>query len=178
MLIRNVLNIGTNAKVFMRVIDKNGDISENLQLHGSTDHKSKFERGRTDEFDIGTSKQLNGIDQIELWTDEKGLGSGWFPKYVEVTDNKTGDIACFPVNQYLNQKNGGIEGNPLRLKRITGDRPCQELVEESHDNDNESEELNTSSNVKLPNLYKSTFSVITKTGRTGFLGLGAAGTNA
>jgi hypothetical protein len=162
----------------MRVIDNNGDISENLQLNSSTDHKNKFERGRTDEFDIGTSKQLNGIDQIDLWTDEKGLSNGWFPKYVEVTDNKTGDIACFPVNQYLNQKYGGIEGNPLRLKRITGDRPCQELIDEGHDNENESEEPITTSNVKLPGLYKSTFSVITKTGHTSFLGLGAAGTNA
>jgi len=176
------VNLGTNAKVFMRVIDKNGDVSENLQLHRSTDHKNKFERGRTDEFDIGTSKQLNGIDQIELWTDSKGLGSGWFSKYVEVTDNKTGDIACFPVNQYLNQKNGGIEGNPLRLKRTTGDRPCQELVEERSDNENESEQQkNTASNMKMSdsiNKYKSSFSVITKTGHTGFLGLGAAGTNA
>jgi len=165
----------------MRVIDKNGDVSENLQLHSSTDHKNKFERGRTDEFDIGTSKQLNGIDQIELWTDEKGLSSGWFPKYVEVTDNKTGNIACFPVNQYLNQKNGGIEGNPLKLKRIPGDRSCQELIEENNDNDKESEEQNTSSTMKLselPSTYKTTFSVITKTGHTGFLGLGGAGTNA
>jgi hypothetical protein len=175
------LNIGTNAKVFMRIIDKNGDISEDLQLHSSTDHKNKFERGRTDEFDIGSSKQLNGIDQIELWTDGKGLGNGWFPKYVEVKDNKTGDIVCFLVNQYLNQKNGGIEGNPLRLKRLTGDRPCQELIEENNDNDTELEEPKTSSNVKIPDLastYKSTFSVTTKTGHTGFLGLGGAGTNA
>lgn len=160
----------------MRVIDKNGDITENLQLYSSTDHKNKFGRGQTDVFDIGTSKQLNSIDQIELWTDGKGLGSGWFPEYIEVTDNRTGDVACFPINQYLNQKNGGIEGNPLRLKRTTDDRSCQELVE-----DDESEEQNSSSNVKTSELtskYKSTFSVTTKTGHTGFLSLGPAGTNA
>lgn len=162
----------------MRIIDKNGDLSENLQLHRSTDHKNKFERGQTDEFDIGTNKELGDIDQIELWINEKGLGSGWFPEYIEVTDNKTGDILCFPVNQYLNENNGGIEGDPLRLKRLTGDRPCQELIEEIHENDNESDEQNTSSSLKTSSLYKSTFLVTTKTGHTGFLGLGAAGTNA
>ena len=166
----------------MRVIDKNGDVSENLQLHSSTDHKNKFERGRTDEFDIGTSKQLDGIDQIELWTDGKGLGSGWFPKYVEVTDNKTGDVVCFPVNQYLNEKNGGIERNPLRLRRTTGDRPCQELVDERSENDYDSKQRkNTAPNMKTSDSidkYQSSYSVTTKTGHTGFLGLGAAGTNA
>jgi hypothetical protein len=175
LLRKQTSNIGTNAKVFMRIIDKNGDASENLQLDSSTDHKNKFERGRTDVFDVGTSKQLNGIDQIELWTDGKGLSSGWFPEYVEVTDNTTGDVACFPVNQYLNQKNGGIEGIPLRLKKLTSDRSCQELVED------ESQQQSSSSNVKtsgLTNKYKNTFSVITKTGHTGFLGLGPAGTNA
>jgi hypothetical protein len=163
----------------MRILDTGGDVSENLQLHSSTDHRNKFERGRTDEFDIGSNRQLNGIDQIELWTDAKGLGSGWYPQYVEVTDNKTGDVACFPVNQYLNQKNGGVIGNPLRLKRIFGDRTCQELTEEN--NDNESEEQTTISKMRNPGLtskYRNTYSVITKTGHTGFLGLGAAGTNA
>ncbi len=163
----------------MRIIDKNGDISEDLQLHRSTDHKNKFERGQTDEFDVGTNKELDGIEEIDLWTDGKGLGSGWFSKYVEVTDNKTGDVACFPVNQYLNQKNGGVEGNPMRLKRLTGDRSCQDLIEEGQEN--ESDDQNPSSNAKILdsiNKYKSTFSVITKTGHTGFLGLGAAGTNA
>ncbi|CAF3508369.1 unnamed protein product [Rotaria sp. Silwood1] len=172
---------GTNAKVFLRVIDKNGNISENLQLHDSTDHKNKFQRGRTDEFDIGTIKQLNGIDQIELWTDGKDLDNGWFLEYVQVTDNKIGDMACFPVNQYLNHKNGGIEDNPLKLSRVTDERFCQELIEDSNTNDNESEEQISSSNVKFSSLsskYKNTFSIITKTGHVGFLSLGSAATYA
>ena len=172
---------GTNAKVFLRIIDKNGEISEKLQLHGSTDHKNKFERGQTDEFDIGTNKALNGVDQIELWTDDKGLGSGWFPNYLQLTDNKTGEIACFPINQYLNEKNGGIEGNPLTLKKRIDDRPCQQLVDEPSPDD-PSNDASTSSNVKnteeMTNKYKSTYSVITKTGHGGFLGLSGAGTNA
>ncbi|CAF4049780.1 unnamed protein product [Rotaria sp. Silwood2] len=172
---------GTNAKVFLRIIDKNSDVSETIQLHGSTDHKNKFQRGRTDEFDIGTSKQLNDIDHIELWTDGKDLDNGWFLEYIQVTNNKTGDIACFPVNQYLNHKNGGIEDNPLRLKKVTDERSCQQLIEDSNDNDNESEEQISSSNVKFSGLsskYKNTFSVVTKTGHVGFLGLSSARTHA
>ncbi|CAF1350708.1 unnamed protein product, partial [Adineta steineri] len=129
--------------IFIRIIDKNGNISENLQLNSSTEH-------------IGTSKQLNSIDQIELWTDGKDFNSGWLCEYIKITDNQTGDVACFPVNQCLNQKNGGIERNPLELKRIIGDRSCQELIVKNNTNDNES-----------ISKYKSTYSIITKTGQTG-----------
>lgn len=163
---------GTNAKVFLRIIDNNGDISERLQLHGSIDHKNKFERGQTDEFDIGSNQALTGIDQIELWTDAKNLASGWFPQYIEVTDNKTGEMACFPINQYLNEKNGGIQGNPLRLKKRLNSRPCAQLADE------QSVEDSRSSDPEIMNKYQSTFSVITKTGHRGFLGLSGAGTNA
>ena len=167
---------GTNAKVFLRIIDKNGDISEKLQLHGSIDHKNEFERGQTDEFDIGTNKPLTGIDQIELWTDAKNVGSGWYPQYIEIIDNKTGEMACFPVNQYLNEKNGGIESNPLRLKKRLDNRPCADET-----SDSPSTKDSRSSDVKIPEItskYQSTFSVITKTGHGGFLGLSGAGTNA
>ncbi len=30
-----------------------------------------------DDFDIGSTQELNGIDKLELWTDGKGLGSGY-----------------------------------------------------------------------------------------------------
>jgi hypothetical protein len=44
---------GTNAKVYMRLHDKNGQVSEPIELHKSTNHRNKFERGQTDGFDIG-----------------------------------------------------------------------------------------------------------------------------
>ncbi len=37
----------------MRIHDKNGRVSEPIELHKSTNHKNKFERGQTDEFDVG-----------------------------------------------------------------------------------------------------------------------------
>jgi len=171
---------GTNAKVFMRVIDKNGQTSEPMHLAKSTEHKNKFERGQTDEFNVGSREELDGIDEIELWTDGKGVGSGWFPKYLEVTDKKTNEVACFPVNQYLNKKYGGIEESPLKLKRLpAGDRPCQDLVKEleGQDSDNEDTSINTKQS-EATRVFQNTYSVVTKTGRTGFLGLGPSGTNA
>lgn len=72
-----------------------------------------------DDFDVGSIQDLNGVDKLELWTDGKGLGSGldfslysfkdfipfffprWNPEYVQLTDQKTGDVDCFIVEQYL-----------------------------------------------------------------------------
>jgi len=44
---------GTNAKVYIRIHDKNGEVSEPIELHKSVNHKNKFERGQTDGFDVG-----------------------------------------------------------------------------------------------------------------------------
>jgi hypothetical protein len=29
-----------------------------------------------DDFDVGSTEELNGVEKLELWTDGKGLGSG------------------------------------------------------------------------------------------------------
>jgi hypothetical protein len=29
-----------------------------------------------DDFNVGSTQDLNGVDRLELWTDGKGLGSG------------------------------------------------------------------------------------------------------
>jgi hypothetical protein len=73
----------------------------------------------TDDFDVGSIQELNGVDKLELWTDGKGIGNGyvffvfcypnisfyflhrWYPEYVQITDQKTGEISCFVIEQYL-----------------------------------------------------------------------------
>ena len=47
--------LGTNADVYIRIIDRDGNKSEPIQLKGSIDHKNKFERNKIDEFDVGKS---------------------------------------------------------------------------------------------------------------------------
>ena len=44
---------GTNADVYIRIIDRDGNKSEPIQLKGSIDHKNKFERNKIDQFDVG-----------------------------------------------------------------------------------------------------------------------------
>lgn len=44
---------GTNANVYIRIVDLDGNKSETMQLKRSTGHRVSFARGQTDEFDIG-----------------------------------------------------------------------------------------------------------------------------
>jgi hypothetical protein len=46
----------------MQIHDKNGQVSEPIELHKSTNHKNKFERGQTDEFDVGTCINNNLLE--------------------------------------------------------------------------------------------------------------------
>jgi hypothetical protein len=67
---------GTDANVFIQIHDNDGNISQPIQLKDSFDNKNKFSRGKLDNFDVGSTEQLNGVDKLELWTDGKGIGSG------------------------------------------------------------------------------------------------------
>lgn len=109
-------------------------------------------------FEVGTVEDLNRIDQLELWIEGKGLGHGWLAEYIEITNNQTGEVVCFVVGQYLNDKNGGVEGNPLTLRRTTGDQSCREPTEDELEN-------RFSARKTLPtSTLQSSFSVITRTG--------------
>ncbi len=77
--------------------------------------------------ELGSVQSLNGIDKLELWHDDTGMGRGWFVDYIAVTDNKTGEEACFFIGEYLNKENGGVEEKHLILdKQKTDNRPCRE----------------------------------------------------
>jgi hypothetical protein len=83
---------GTDANVFIKLHDNDGKMSESIELKDSINHKDKFARGKigeyhrnqvrrisfsfTDDFDVGSIEELNGVDKVELWTDGKGVGSG------------------------------------------------------------------------------------------------------
>lgn len=55
------------------------------------------------------------------------MGRGWYADYISVTDNKTGEEACFFIGEYLNNENGGVEEKHLILdKQTTDNRPCRE----------------------------------------------------
>ena len=116
---------------------------------------------------------MNGIKQLEIWTDGKGFGHGWYADYIAVTDNKTNEEACFLIDQYLNKEYGGVDDNHLLLDKQLDDIPCREKIQYKEDDmdtvqtqqimavrPNEIEKENSSAAIP----FKRTYHVETKTG--------------
>jgi hypothetical protein len=119
---------------------------------------------------IGSTKSLNGIKQLEIWTDGKGFGHGWYADYVLVTDNKTGEEACFLIGDYLNKENGGVADDHLLLDKQPGNISCREKRRKKDDDIDtvQTRQMKafrprTSSSSAV--LYKRTYHVDTKTGK-------------
>jgi hypothetical protein len=116
---------------------------------------------------IGSIKSLNGIKQLEIWTDGKGFSHGWYADYVAVIDNKTGEEACFLIDQYLNKEYGGIEDNHLLLDKQIDDIPCREKYRRKDDDidtiqTQQIKAFKQDSSLAIP--YKRTYHVDVKTG--------------
>lgn len=123
---------------------------------------------------IGSTKPLNGVEQLEIWTDGKGLGHGWYADYIIMTDNKTGEETCFVIGKYLNKENGGVADNHLLLNKQTSSTSCREKYREKEDDIDTIETrqmkafgpITTSSDdSSLAIVYKRTYHVDTKTGK-------------
>ena len=122
----------------------------------------------------GSIKSLNGIKQLEIWTDGKGFGHGWYADYVAVTDNKTKQQACFVIGQYLNKHYGGVADHHLLLDKQSDDVPCREKVRIT-DEDMDTVQTRQMTAIKAANTlendlasaipYKRTYHVDTKTGK-------------
>lgn len=109
----------------------------------------------------GSVQSLDGVDKLEVWHDDTGLGHGWFADYISVLDNQTGEESCFFIGQYLNTDNGGIEGKHLILdKQSTENRPCRE--HQSDIKESTIQEPLSRANAQIP--YKQTYQIETKTG--------------
>ena len=82
---------GTDADVFIEI---EGDLAKSgrLKLDNS---KNNFERAMLDEF-LFTLPNLGGLTRLLLGHNNRGLGPGWKPEYVEVDDNNTGKTVFFP----------------------------------------------------------------------------------
>ena len=111
---------------------------------------------------LGSTQSLDEIDKLEVWHDGSGVGHGWLLDYIAVTDNRTGEEACFFVGEFLNEENGGVEEKHLTLNKQTVDnRPCRE-----HQFDgNELTITETDANTHPPSVYQQTYRIETKTGR-------------
>lgn len=122
----------------------------------------------------GSVKRLNGVDQLEIWTDGTGFGHGWYADYVIITDNRTGEEACFLIREYLNKENGGVNDKHRVLKKQPGNVSCRESsVDNNDDDDDEMDTVKTRRMKALKHstdgssaapLDKRTYRVETKTG--------------
>ena len=73
------MNAGTGARVFIVLYGgKNKeDCSGKIWLDNG-----KFERGRTDIFNIDIAALLSPLDKIEIGHDNSGVGPGWYLEQV------------------------------------------------------------------------------------------------
>jgi hypothetical protein len=111
--------------------------------------------------ELGSIQSLDGIDKIELWHNDTGIGRGWFADYIAVTDNKTGEESCFFIGEYLNKENGGVEEKHLILDKQTVDnRPCREHRFDA----NESTIQESIARGNIPSTFTQTYRIQTKTG--------------
>ena len=135
----------------------------------------------------GSTKPLNGIEQLEIWTDGKGFGHGWFADYVVVKDNQTDDEACFLIAQYLNKNKGGVRDNHLLLNKQSDRVSCRQ-PHPSLDDETDTVQtrrmkavgsLRATSDPSASKLrYRRTYHVRTKTAKRGLFGLAPTGADA
>lgn len=122
---------------------------------------------------------MNEIEEIELWTDEKDFRHDWFLDYVQVIDNKTGNVACFPLSQYFNYNDTGSEKKPLRLQKTIDEQFCQSSIVDI--NNDELQELDPSSNPNTSSLstkYKNTYTIMISTNHIGLFNISTYRTSA
>jgi hypothetical protein len=152
-------------------------------LKNSLRHKNKFERNQTgkrrisdqyisfglfffflitDQFDVGTRQELDGVKQLELWH-EGDKHDGWQVDYVNVIDNKTGDSYCFLVNAMLDQ-NSGLRKTHILLENPSINVPCADqfkTMKKAHDNT-----LTSIADSQKNEKIQRNFTVRTKTGKS------------
>ncbi|CAF1448382.1 unnamed protein product, partial [Didymodactylos carnosus] len=119
------LGLEADAPIFIRIHDKQGNESEPIQLKVSVMNRDPFESGNKDSFEVGSVKDLQGIDRLELYRDGN-KNDRWDCEYIQVTDYKDYHVYCFPVNRLL----GVEEENQTKhviLDEYQLDEPCDEL---------------------------------------------------
>ena len=117
---------------------------------------------------------LNDIHQLEVWTDQSGIGNGWFADYIIVKNNQTDEEACFPVHEYLNIQNGGVKDNHLILEKEQSSISCRDRDQMNDEDDSDTVKTrpikftpttrDSSNDSSTAVVFKRTYHVDTKTG--------------
>ncbi|SIN96167.1 PLAT/LH2 domain-containing protein [Fibrobacter sp. UWB11] len=95
---------GTNANVFVKAVgSKASKTWKNLKDPNDFD---AFESGDVNIIKVTSSTDLGDIKKAEIGHDDSGLGSGWYLKNFQITNDNTGKKWFFEVNRWLASDEG------------------------------------------------------------------------
>ncbi len=94
----DVNNAGTNANVFITLF---GDSASSDEKQLDTPNHDDFERGKTDTFNILTSRNLGNLTRIRIRHDNSGFYKGWFLERIVITNVDTGRRWTFNAHRWL-----------------------------------------------------------------------------
>ena len=116
---------GTNANVYIQLFGERND-SGKVPLETSKTNRNKFERGKTDVFEVKEA-DVGEIRKIRIGHDGTGMGSGWHLKEVIIDAPKLGRKWKFPCGRWLDkhEDDGKIE-RELLPKEVLAEEysPC------------------------------------------------------
>jgi len=95
---------GTDSQVYVHITGEKGE-SGRLKLDKSKGHKDKFERARTDEFEI-ESMDVGKITEIVIGHDNHGVGGAWYLDSVRIDVPALGKMYTFEADRWLDKRKG------------------------------------------------------------------------
>lgn len=80
---------GTDATVHIQLIGTKGTSEEDYWVG---DRDNRFERGKTDNFTLNSSRDPGELNRLLVWHDNKGKNPGWFLNKIMVTDESKNTV--------------------------------------------------------------------------------------
>jgi hypothetical protein len=104
------LGAGTDANVYIELIGRKSVSSGKFVLNESKTNKNKFEKGKTDVFEINC-RDVGTLRRIVIGHDNKGSNSAWHLKNVYIKSKLDGRVWLCECNRWLDKmtSDGKIE---------------------------------------------------------------------
>eukprot|EP00794_Sanderia_malayensis_P015785 gene15785-17378_t len=89
---------GTDANVLVCIVDINNRESKLIKLN---ERKGHLDAGRTDQYELITTKRLDVLLKIMIYKDSEGKDPGWFPEKIKVRDVNKDREYEFPCGKWM-----------------------------------------------------------------------------
>ena len=126
-LTSDILEAGTDSHVYIQLFGEKTD-SGKIPLETSKTNKNKFERGKTDVFEV-KDEDVGDLRKIRIGHDGTGVGAGWHLKEVIVDAPKLGKKWHFPCGHWLDKNEGdGKTERDLYPQKVSAEEysPCKD----------------------------------------------------